>query len=475
MNLRAALGLVVIATLVTTFTAARDDATRGAPLPVALVGATLINPNREPVPDAVVIVRDGRVACAGPRSACVRPAGIRVVDVRGGYIGPGFIDAHVHYSWTGWVDARPDVADLRARFRHDSVIVAMQRAPERIERAMLCAGVTSVFDAGGYAWTLSVMQSREDAPLAPRMAAAGTIFTTRPSRFDQWLNLPTMPMFIVLTNDSVTRRAVRANAAMGARAIKVGYLTAADSPTALPLLAAVVEEARGAGLPVAVHVQHLAGTKHVLRAGARLLVHVVTPEALDDEVLTLLRESGALVIPTLTVFEGLADLHAGRQPSARYPLECVEPGIRAQLETSLPESVRQPNRVAPLDSLVTAGLRNVRRLRDAGIPMAVGTDAGNPGTAHGPSLYREMELLHAAGMSAAEVFAATTLGGARVLGREHELGSIGHGKLADLVVFDADPTADVRNARRIRWVMKAGTLHRHSALLPISSAQPAGR
>lgn len=475
MKMRAALRITVIATLVCILTAAHDNGNHGAALPVALVGATLINPNREPVRDAVVIVRDGRIACAGPRSACVLPADIRVVDVRDSYIGPGFIDAHVHYSWTGWVDARPDVADLRARFRHDSVIVAMQRAPHRIERALLCAGVTSVFDAGGYAWTLSVMQSREDAPLAPRMAAAGTIFTTRPSRLDQWLNLPPMPMFIVLTNDSVTRRAVRANATLGARAIKVGYLNAADSVTALPLLAALVEEAQGAHLPVAVHVQHLAGTKHVLRAGARLLVHVVAPEALDDEVLALLRATGAIVIPTLTVFEGLADLNAGRMPAARYPLDCVEPGIRAQLEASLPESVRQSNRVAPLDSLVAAGLRNVRRLRDAGIPMAVGTDAGNPGTAHGPSFYREMGLLHAAGMSAAEVFAAATLGGARVLGREQELGSIERGKLADIVVFSADPTVDVRNAQRIQWVMKAGTLHPRRALLPRSDAQPAGR
>jgi imidazolonepropionase-like amidohydrolase len=110
--------------------------------------------------------------------------------------------------------------------------------------------------------------------------------------------------------------------------------------------------------------------------------------------------------------------------------------------------------------------RNVRRLKDAGIPMAVGSDAGNPGTAHGPGFHREMELMHSAGMSPAEVFAAATLGGARVLGREHELGSLEPGKLADLVVFDADPTADVQNARRIRLVMKAGALHRRGALLP---------
>jgi len=467
MNCHAVSPLALVAELVFALTAARPGGLPAAPPPVALVGATLINPDRPPVRDAVVIVRDGRIACAGSRSTCPVPAGVRVVDVRGTFVGPGLIDAHVHYSWTGWVDARPDFVDLRARFRHDSVVVAMQRNPERIARALLCAGVTSVFDAGGYAWTLSLQQPSEDAPLVPRIAAAGTIHTTRSSRFDGWLNLPPMPMFVVLTNDSVTRSSVRANAAMGARAIKVGYLTSADSTTAVPLIASVVEEARAAGIPVAVHVQHLVGTKHVLRAGARLLVHVAAPEPLDEEVLALLRTTGAIVIPTLTVFEGLADLRAGRLPGARYPLDCVDPGIRAPLETPLPAALRQPN--PALDSIVVAGMRNVRRLRDAGITMAVGTDAGNPGTAHGPSFFREMELLRDAGMSAAEVFAAATLGGARALGREHELGSIERDKLADLVVFDADPTADIRNARRIRWVMKAGALHQHSALLPAAT------
>ncbi len=468
MSYNAVLPLALVAELLLVPMAARPASSPVAPPPVALVGATLINPNRMPVRDAVVVVRNGRIACAGSRSACPVPAGVRVVDVRGAYIGPGLIDAHVHYSWTGWVDARPDMIDLRTRFRHDSVVVAMQHNPERIERALLCAGVTSVFDAGGYAWTLSLKKAREHAPLAPRIAAAGTIHTTRPSRFDAWLNLPPMPMFVVLTNDSVARSSVRANAAMGARAIKVGYLTAADSATALPLISSVVEEAHAAGIPVAVHVQHLAGTKQVLRAGAQLLVHVAAPEALDQEALDLLRATGAIVIPTLTVFEGIADVRAGRLPAARYPLDCIDPGIRAALETPLSEALRQPNprAVAALDSLVTAGMLNVRRLRDAGITMAVGTDAGNPGTAHGPSFFRELELLQEAGMSAPEVFAAATLGGARVLGRDRELGSIERGKLADLVVFDGDPTADVRNAQRIRWVMKAGALHRQSALLP---------
>lgn len=464
--MRAPLLAVVLGACATRLDPTVSDAPPGSQ-PIALVGATLVNPNRTPVPDAVVVVRDGRIVCAGARGACSAPGNARVVDVRGAYVGPGLIDAHVHYSWTGWVDARPDVVDLRARFRLDSVLEALQRGPERLERALLCAGVTSVLDAGGYPWTVALRESRERQTPAPRMAGAGTILLSRESRLNQFLNLPSRSMFAEPSDESAAREAARANVAMGARAIKVGYLAAADSAHALRLLEAAASEARAAGVPLAVHVQHLAGTKHALRAGARVLVHIVGPEALDDEAIALLRSTGAVVVPTLTVWEGLADLFTGRSPAARYPMDCVDPGIRSRLEEPLPDSIRQPRvrQVAAFESLVLASARNVDRLRRAGIPMAVGTDAGNPGTPHGPSLYREMELLHAAGLSAGEVFTAATLGGARALGREHELGSVEAGKLADLVVFDGDPTVDVRNVRRVRWVMKAGALHPQSALL----------
>ena len=76
----------------------------------------------------------------------------------------------------------------------------------------------------------------------------------------------------------------------------------------------------------------------------------------------------------------------------------------------------------------------------------MGTDAGNPGTAPGPSVYREMEALQAAGMPASEVFASATLIAARAMGRERDLGLLDAGRAADLVVWDADPTADIANA-----------------------------
>ena len=92
---------------------------------------------------------------------------------------------------------------------------------------------------------------------------------------------------------------------------------------------------------------------------------------------------------------------------------------------------------------------NVRRLKAAGVPIAMGTDAGNPGTAHGPSVYREMAALERAGLSTAEVLASSTIVAARAMGIANDAGSLEAGKRADLVVLDADPIADLGNVQRV--------------------------
>lgn len=439
-----------------------------APPPVALVGGTLINPASAPVPNAVIIARDGRIACAGTRAQCNPPANAELVDVSGKFITPGLIDAHIHYSQTGWIDGRPDAVDLRAEFPYDSVVSSLQRNPTPFDRAFLCSGVTGVFDVGGFAFTIPMARAHERSLTAPRMTASGPLLTSRA----HWLNLPFLPQFVTMTSDSTVRATVSALGRMGAGAIKVWYLQLPDSaqPHAREMLMIAGDAARKAKLPLIVHATQLPRAKEALAAGARVLVHSVET-AIDDEFIAATRRNGTIIIPTLTVREGYADVALGRSPSARYPLECVDAVTRAKLERVIPESRR-----ARLEAVVRAGTwerqrqmidANLRKLRDAGIPIAMGTDAGNPGTAHGPSIYREMEAMQAAGMTARAVLESATMIAARAMGRETDLGSIELGKHADLVVFDADPSANITNARSVRMVMRGGALYGRAELLPM--------
>jgi imidazolonepropionase-like amidohydrolase len=227
------------------------------------------------------------------------------------------------------------------------------------------------------------------------------------------------------------------------------------------------EEARRVGLPLIVHATQLARAKEALTAGARVLVHNVDDVPVDSEFIALAKKNDAIVIPTLVVVTGYDDVFRGRSPAARYPLDCVDKVTRTHLETPLPDSMRPP--AARLDRLASIPVRsahNLALLVAGGVRVAMGTDAGNPGTAPGPSIYAEMEAMQAAGMSAAAVFASATIGGARAMGRERELGSLEANKLGDAVVFDADPTADIANARRVRLVVRGGALHTRAELLP---------
>jgi imidazolonepropionase-like amidohydrolase len=201
-----------------------------------------------------------------------------------------------------------------------------------------------------------------------------------------------------------------------------------------------------------------------------VLVHDVFTGTVDDEFLSAAKRNHTIVIPTLSVLEGYADVFAGRSPGLRYPLDCIDPGARHKLETVLPDSLRAqgnaywqgPDAKRERDT----GADNLRRLYEAGIPIAMGTDAGNPGTAHGPSVYREMEAMQQAGMPAAAVFASATIVAARAMALDGEIGSIAPGKRADVVVFEADPTADSRNVRRIRLVIRNGKVYQQRELLP---------
>ncbi|MFP5286081.1 MAG: hypothetical protein ACLGI9_10120, partial [Thermoanaerobaculia bacterium] len=195
------------------------------PPPRALVGATLVDgTGRPPVANAVVLLREGKIECAGPRSACPVPAGVEITDLAGHWITPGLVDAHVHFSQTGWADGRPDSLDVPERHPYEATIAGLESHPERFGRSYLCSGVTAVFDVGGYPWTLDLPGTAEPDSGMPRVAAAGPLLST----LDHWLNLPGERQFLPITNGESARAGVRYLAARGSGAVKVWYIVTPD-------------------------------------------------------------------------------------------------------------------------------------------------------------------------------------------------------------------------------------------------------
>jgi len=449
------------------------------PPPRAFTGATLVDgTGAPPVKDAVVLVRGGKIECAGTRAACPVPSGVDVTDLSGAFLAPGLIDAHVHFAQTGWADGRPDAFDVRAKHPYEDVQKELRSRPERFFRSYLCSGVTSVFDVGGFAWSLDLPARAENDTLAPRVRAAGPLLST----IDFWLNLPAERQFIFLKDEEAAKAGVAYLASRGAQAVKVWYVVTADRPVEASEAAVLAAgaEAKKKGLPLIVHATGLAEAKVALRAGASLLVHGVMDKPLDDEFLDLLKKSGAIYNPTLVVIEGYVAIAktaaAGTATPFDDPNGCVDPSTRARLAAtaeieaaSVASKVRDREvRTAERKAL---GLANLKRVRDAGIPIAMGTDAGNPGTLHGPSVYAEMEAMQAAGLTPMEVLVASTRGGSRALLREKEIGTVEKGKLADLVVFAKDPLTDIANARTVKGVVRGGVYRTSDELRAIVAAE----
>ncbi|HEX2205172.1 MAG TPA: amidohydrolase family protein [Longimicrobium sp.] len=433
------------------------------PVPAfALTGATVVDgTGAAPRANATVVMRGGRIACVGE---CEIGPDVEVVDARGKWIVPGLVDAHVHYSQTGWADGRPDALDVRDRFPYDSIVGVLEREPGRFFRSYLCAGVTATFDVGGYPWTWALRQRAEASNAAPHVAAAGPLLSTR----DHWVNVPAARQFVHTADDSATRAGARMIVRNESDAVKVWYLVSATSPDTTKykaLLRAGAEEARRAGVPLIVHATGLWQAKDALRAGAKLLVHSVEDAPVDDEFLRLAREAGAVYTPTLTVRDGYVMLRERRWDPAGVPMECVDPDTRrkAALTDSIAPAPRTAQTVDPAEYRRRMAAQrelmyaNLRRVVAAGIPVAMGTDAGNPLTLHGASVYREMEAMAEAGMTPMQVLVASTRTAARAMGRE-DIGTLETGKLADLVVLDADPLASVANLRRVRLVARGGEI-----------------
>jgi imidazolonepropionase-like amidohydrolase len=207
----------------------------------------------------------------------------------------------------------------------------------------------------------------------------------------------------------------------------------------------------------------LVTAKAALRAGADFLVHSVSDTLVDGEFLALAKQNHILYCPTLFVVPGYRYALSNTWQPTAAELRLADPRIVATMgdlaripSATLPDAIVRSMAAAVPPKPSPIELKNLRTIWDAGITVVMGTDAGNIGTLHGPSVFREMALMQEAGLTPLEVLRAATVNGARAVRRDNEIGAIAAGRLADLVILDADPVAGVENLSRVYRVIKDG-------------------
>ena len=434
---------------------------------LALVGATVIDgTGADPIPNGIVVVDRGRITCVGPQGSC-DVDGLETVDVTGRWIMPGLVDAHVHFSQTGWVDGRPDALDLRDRYPYERTVQWLrENTPVYLNRSYLCSGVTSVYDVGGYPWTWALQDASTRSREGPLVRAAGPLLSTR----DFWLNLPDSRQFIHTVDEDQVRAQVREHVARGTNAVKIWYILGRgiDREHASRMVHAIGDETARQGVPLIVHATGLWQAKDAVAAGAQLLVHSVTDQPVDEAFLDAAKAAGTFYTPTLMVGDGYRQVRARAIDWERQPLECVDPVTREKLFVTeeVPGSGPPPDTAAmraSSESRIALAQENLLRVYEAGIPVVLGTDAGNPITLHGASVYMELEAMEAAGLPPSAVIVAATRNGARAMGLDN-VGTLEPGMIADLLVLREDPTQGVEAVRAIESVMRFGRLYDQEGL-----------
>ncbi|WP_242361068.1 amidohydrolase family protein [Anaeromyxobacter sp. SG17] len=434
-----------------------------------VVRGHVILPDGTAIDDGVVVIEGNRIVRVGSASDVAAPPHAEVVGGPDRWVIPGLIDAHVHFFQSGSIYTRPDGVDLTARVPYAQERAAIRAKIDDVFRRYLRSGVTAVVDMGGPEWNFEVRERAARSPLAPRVAVAGPLLSSvaRPQ-----LALDDPPM-VQVTDPDGARRAVRAQLRRQPDLVKLWWLVpkGATPETWRAVAQAAIDEAHAAGARVAVHATELETARLALLAGADVLVHGVRDAPLDDAILALARDRRVPWVTTAVVGEGYYEFLTRAPRLSRAEVEIADPFIVATLLDPVelpPDLVARARERGPFGPYQ---LENIRRERDAGVLVVAGSDAGNPGTFHGPAIHRELELLVQAGLTPAEALAACTGSASRVVSRFADLGAIEPGKLADLVVLEASPLADIRNTSRIALVVKDGRALRPDEILPRTAVE----
>ena len=390
---------------------------------IAIHHVRLIDGTGQTIEPATVIVRNSKVAAAGPSRTVSVPQGAARINGRGLTVLPGLIDCHVHLC----LGAEPDVVKtVENETPAETLLKAARSAQHTLE-----AGVTTVRDVGSRDHSIFALKQAIDKGLTPgpRIIGAGLAICM----------IGGHARFIgqEVAGPEQVRKVVQEQIEAGAEVIKViasgGVLTPGTSPDqaqmTLEELRSAVDEAARAGRKVAAHAHGATGMKNAIRAGVHSIEHATL---MDEEAAGLMQSHRVYMVPTLSALATTAACRRG----------CGIPDSALDKAKAMTKRHQASFRQAHRQSLL----------------IAMGTDAGTPFNAHGDNA-QELERMVAYGMSPMEAILTSTSAAARLIGIDDQVGTLARGKEADLVLIDGNPLRKIevlRDHRRIVGVMKAG-------------------
>jgi len=394
----------------------------------AIVGGRLIDgTGKPPVENSVVVLRDGKIAAAGPAASTPVPQSANVVDAHGKSVLPGLWEMHSHFEQVEWGPI------------------------------YLATGVTTARDVGNEKeFIVAVRDSIASGQgIGPRLVMAGVLDGASNMAFG----------LLTADNPEQGRARVQEYKAAGFQQIKIYSSVKPD------VLKAITAEAHRLGMTVTGHIPIGMDAIQGVEDGMDQINHVeyITDVMIDPEthtldpkslrvqnVLKVLKEHHTVIDPTMALMELLA--HPLNQPVSTF--EPGLPRVAPELRQLLESMGAAPAREAQATAYFNAMMQTVRLLHDAGIPIVAGTDQAVPGF----SVDREIELYVKAGLTPMEAIQSATLASARAMGMEQDSGTVEPGKRADVIVVDGNPLENISDIRKVNTVFAAGRMFQPAPL-----------
>lgn len=396
---------------------------------VAFVGARLIDgTGAAPIADATWVVTDGVITLVGPTAAVTLPAGATQVSLAGKTVIPGLINAHGH-----------------VQVERDGTLPIRDDLLRRLE--MYAAyGVTSVVSLGSGA--------RDEVP-GIELAAEQRAGRAGGAR------LSTSGQAAAGRNPEESRASVNRLADLGVDVIKLRLNGTPADPDA-ETFRAQVEQAHARGLRTAVHVFYLKDAQMAIDAGIDVIGHSVRDQDVTPAFIASLKERDVPYVPTLTrdlsvfVYESTPAFFD--DPFFARGMSLYGEQLPALRDAAFQARVREDQNAQSIKQALVQANTNLKLLADADVTIAMGTDsgaAGAPGRWQGYFEHVELAMMVEAGLTPMQALVAAT-GNAAKAWQLEDRGTLEAGKLADFVVLDADPLADIRNTRTIDSVWMSG-------------------
>ena len=441
----------LVAGLAAIFLAAGTDGGDVQAADLIIENVTLIDgTGRPPKAGMTVSVTDGRISDIRRSDVAVDDDTARRIDGQGKFLIPGLMDMHIHLK--GGSEITKDGLRKPAVNRKQGIGAL---------HSYLYSGVTSVYDSGNN--PDFIMGLREDERsgklVAPRIFATGAIVTypgSHGSSYEEG-HVSSWPEAIETIDRHLDRKPDIVKLTLEER----GWGARPMIPI-LPveLMEKIIEYYNDQGVRTTVHTPSEVRARQAIFAGVDNLSHPVIVGPVSEKFVKLMGAKKTPMVTTLTIGENYGRLEQSDafldEPLYRASLSEVE---IETLKTEVREKYTGDLWTKWMTIMTPVAQENLRLLHEGGAVLVLGTDQ-----TIGPAVHREMQLLVDAGIPPNDVIRIATQNAAVFLGREDDLGTIEEGKLADLVLLNADPTADIANAKAINLVIRNGDVIDFDAL-----------